>query len=106
METRRQRARQHIARQADRIGEQGGGGGLRGGGIEGAALKQNPDDRPRHGDQRSGGRQRQQQAEFDGAVLVGLRGLRTDERRVGKECVSTGRSRWSPYHKNKKQNKP
>src|SRR3546814_16692174 len=23
---------------------------------------------------------------------------RSDERRVGKECVSTGRSRWSPYH--------
>src|SRR3546814_3936070 len=24
--------------------------------------------------------------------------LRSDERRVGKECVSTCRSRWSPYH--------
>src|SRR3546814_19317571 len=24
--------------------------------------------------------------------------LRPDERRVGKECVSTCRSRWSPYH--------
>src|SRR3546814_11795761 len=24
----------------------------------------------------------------------------SDERRVGKECVSTGRSRWSPYHYN------
>src|SRR3546814_2202809 len=23
---------------------------------------------------------------------------RTEERRVGKECVSTCRSRWSPYH--------
>src|SRR3546814_11579452 len=23
---------------------------------------------------------------------------RSDERRVGKECVSTGRARWSPYH--------
>src|SRR3546814_15008839 len=23
---------------------------------------------------------------------------RSDERRVGKECVSTFRSRWSPYH--------
>src|SRR3546814_19513898 len=23
---------------------------------------------------------------------------RSDERRVGKECVSQGRSRWSPYH--------
>src|SRR3546814_17171621 len=27
---------------------------------------------------------------------------RSDERRVGKECVSTCRSRWSPYHKKKK----
>src|SRR3546814_8817834 len=25
-------------------------------------------------------------------------GKRSDERRVGKECVSTCRSRWSPYH--------
>src|SRR3546814_7079070 len=24
--------------------------------------------------------------------------LRLEERRVGKECVSTCRSRWSPYH--------
>src|SRR3546814_3821836 len=26
------------------------------------------------------------------------RKLRSEERRVGKECVSTCRSRWSPYH--------
>src|SRR3546814_13123798 len=25
-------------------------------------------------------------------------GLRSEARRVGKECVSTCRSRWSPYH--------
>src|SRR3546814_11389833 len=25
-------------------------------------------------------------------------GIRSEERRVGKECVSTCRSRWSPYH--------
>src|SRR3546814_12699639 len=25
-------------------------------------------------------------------------GPRSEERRVGKECVSTCRSRWSPYH--------
>src|SRR3546814_13646693 len=24
--------------------------------------------------------------------------VRSEERRVGQECVSTGRSRWSPYH--------
>src|SRR3546814_20169229 len=28
---------------------------------------------------------------------------RSEERRVGKECVSTCRSRWSPYHKKNKQ---
>src|SRR3546814_7695444 len=27
-----------------------------------------------------------------------LRAVRSEERRVGKECVSTCRSRWSPYH--------
>src|SRR3546814_15015293 len=26
------------------------------------------------------------------------KGWRSEERRVGKECVSTCRSRWSPYH--------
>src|SRR3546814_11822925 len=31
--------------------------------------------------------------------------VRSEERRVGKECVSTCRSRWSPYHSKKKQNK-
>src|SRR3546814_17574606 len=30
--------------------------------------------------------------------------FRSEERRVGKECVSTCRSRWSPYHKKKKYN--
>src|SRR3546814_14457962 len=30
---------------------------------------------------------------------------RSEERRVGKECVSTCNSRWSPYHKNKKMMK-
>src|SRR3546814_13156496 len=32
-------------------------------------------------------------------------GHRSEERRVGKECVSTCRSRWSPYHKKKKKQK-
>src|SRR3546814_11663962 len=40
----------------------------------------------------------------DGAVH-GLQD-RSEGRRVGKECVSKGRSRWSPYHyKNNKQHK-
>src|SRR3546814_16702352 len=32
-------------------------------------------------------------------------GSRSEERREGQECVSTGRSRWSPYHKKKKNTK-
>src|SRR3546814_14491122 len=32
----------------------------------------------------------------------GNRAGRSEERRVGKECVSTCRSRWSPYHYKKK----
>src|SRR3546814_18854059 len=31
--------------------------------------------------------------------------MRSEERRVGKECVSTCRSRWSPYHTKKKKKK-
>src|SRR3546814_12175943 len=30
---------------------------------------------------------------------------RSEERRVGKECVSTCRSRWSPYHYKKNKHK-
>src|SRR3546814_14167017 len=29
--------------------------------------------------------------------------FRSEERRVGKECVSTCRSRWSPYHEKNKE---
>src|SRR3546814_13888628 len=32
-------------------------------------------------------------------------GSRSEERRVGKECVSTCRSRWSPCHYKKKNNR-
>src|SRR3546814_14869413 len=39
-------------------------------------------------------------------IAVGMAGEavahRSEERRVGKECVSTCRSRWSPYHKKHK----
>src|SRR3546814_6929655 len=34
--------------------------------------------------------------------VVGGAGFRSEERRVGKECVSTCRSRWSPYNTKKK----
>src|SRR3546814_3347340 len=32
------------------------------------------------------------------AAFCGEVRLRSEDRRVGKECVSTCRSRWSPYH--------
>src|SRR3546814_12435865 len=31
-------------------------------------------------------------------AVLALLDCRSEERRVGKECVSTCRSRWSPYH--------
>src|SRR3546814_624518 len=31
-------------------------------------------------------------------ISAGARAVRSEERRVGKACVSKGRSRWSPYH--------
>src|SRR3546814_19530698 len=34
----------------------------------------------------------------DNPLKITLRYSRSEERRVGKECVSTCRSRWSPYH--------
>src|SRR3546814_5895944 len=41
-----------------------------------------------------------------GTVVVGInRRQRSEERRVGKECVSTCRSRWSPFHLKKEQNR-
>src|SRR3546814_12682913 len=35
---------------------------------------------------------------FAGAKMSKSLGNRSEERRVGKACVSTCRSRWSPYH--------
>src|SRR3546814_14282818 len=36
--------------------------------------------------------------EADNRIRSFQRDSRSEERRVGKECVSTCRSRWSPYH--------
>src|SRR3546814_16995602 len=38
-----------------------------------------------------------------GFVITGEEDVRSEERRVGKECVSTGRSRWSADNYKKKQ---
>src|SRR3546814_6052797 len=51
----------------------------------------------RHGNAQGG---REQEGNLGGRPeALGDRGAeRSEERRVGKECVSTCRSRWSPYH--------
>src|SRR3546814_16078121 len=36
-------------------------------------------------------------------AVVQTKGYRSEERRVGKECVSTCRARWSPTNSNKKK---
>src|SRR3546814_3149954 len=43
------------------------------------------------------GDRRRRRADID-QPLAGSPGRRSEERRVGKECVRTCRSRWSPYH--------
>src|SRR3546814_15030516 len=41
---------------------------------------------------------RQQSGSFEFHSWETMTAGRSEERRVGKECVSTCRSRWSPYH--------
>src|SRR3546814_19338397 len=41
----------------------------------------------------------------DYPIHTAIGGGRSEASRVGKECVSTCRARWSPYHKNKKKAK-
>src|SRR3546814_17274099 len=43
--------------------------------------------------------------DLGGFLHGGMPFRRSEERRVGKECVSTCRSRWSPYHYKKKKKK-
>src|SRR3546814_16878177 len=43
-------------------------------------------------------------AAWDTLVHERRRGARSEERRVGKECVSTCRSRWAPAHSKNKKN--
>src|SRR3546814_1043120 len=45
--------------------------------------------------------QLREEAADDAVLMADIDGpdyARSEERRVGKECVSTCRSRWSPYH--------
>src|SRR3546814_16941187 len=51
-----------------------------------------------------GGRSRDADEDVSSRHRQNLDGIgvdRSEERRVGKECVSTCRSRWSPYHETK-----
>src|SRR3546814_17808821 len=54
---------------------------------------------------RPAGRARRQHCLFPADPHHAGRPARSEERRVGKECVSTCRSRWSPYHYKKKTNR-
>src|SRR3546814_14986249 len=44
-------------------------------------------------------------AELEAGVAKSYNAIRSEERRVGKECVSKCRSRWSPDHSKKKKYK-
>src|SRR3546814_11250871 len=57
--------------------------------AEQATIEERPAAKLRPGARTCGERAEQEQR---------LLPLRSEERRVGKECVSTCRSRWSPYH--------
>src|SRR3546814_20069678 len=46
----------------------------------------------------SGASYQPEEAELSFPAIFAQFALRSEERRVGKECVSTCRSRWSPYH--------
>ena len=54
-----------------------------------------PLERRRAGEPLSG---RARRHDLQGGRAVGERGARSEERRVGKECLRLCRSRWSPYH--------
>src|SRR3546814_18072104 len=63
--------------------------------VVGADRYRNPDDDlPRDFETRRADYYRELGRSEDAGAFV----TRSEERRVGKECVSTCRSRWSPYH--------
>src|SRR3546814_15552820 len=72
-----------------------------------AGAKQVDDEHAIGFEQRSRGFERAQRVLGTAEVRdhAGKDGQRSEERRVGKECVSTCRSRWSPYHYKKKKKK-
>src|SRR3546814_15967232 len=79
---------------AERDAAYGGGSGRQDAGADrGPQFDDGDSDRSRAAFYRQGcGRDREWRPD------VALDAGRSEERRVGKECVSTCRSRWSPYH--------
>src|SRR3546814_4229407 len=68
------------------LGANGGARGYASSNIRGLGTASgNPDSQPAVG-------------VFVDGVYLGVNASRSEERRVGKGCVSTCRSRWSPYH--------
>src|SRR3546814_17688507 len=66
-----------------------------------AAIKQSICDAVRDGHLKPGDRvpsESELVKQFDVSRMTANRALRSEERRVGQECVSTCRSRGSPYH--------
>src|SRR3546814_10588611 len=63
-----------------------------------AAREATARDALRQGRLRSSGRTWKGKATTRSILQGALNGARSEERRVGKECVSTCRSRWSRYH--------
>src|SRR3546814_5539856 len=71
-------------------------------GTDGPADRAGDEHQEQQAEQDQGGERQRRQPQPPGGVRlqpVGCRlGMRSEERRVGKEGVSTCRSRWSPYH--------
>src|SRR3546814_4282899 len=63
-----------------------------------ASLTRNPDETCLARPSTKAERLRRAESAAIALLLVISEFMRSEERRVGKECVSTCRSRWSPYH--------
>src|SRR3546814_16315013 len=71
--------------------------------ARGGLLRRRAPRRRKHdGEQRDAGAGHELHAAFPARLTSAPALPRSEERRVGKECVSTCRSRWSPLHEKKK----
>src|SRR3546814_14096011 len=72
-------------------------------GLAAAPGQQHPGDEQHRQREQREPRQRQPGGHTDDDDQPEAEAARSEERRVGKECVRTYRSRWSPYHYTKHQ---